>query len=378
MSTEPKPLDRAAGVRLPAREPDRIRLGGRRVLSINALTASSMAIPEPGQQLRLDWGAVAARAGLNPAERKMFLAHWRDSVTAAALANRLKITAAAASRLRATVHAKLVLSGQAVADCVTAEPVPDSCRPAFRERLASGARPWALGRLDGTFVEIMGYEKYFHLLSQRHPNESQKSRVFCAGGIGAQMLTSDLKNEEARLARVAERLHAVRMSADACERELSVATGELADEMVRAVLEDRAPAGGALQKKIEKLQAALDQKRAEIDGAAAALVTQRGIVEGLQEEISRTRRQAFLAATLERRQRIRGLIDQLSAEMVAFHDAAQEYGQDRNSTLYPSGGADPIAGSSYRGAAVAICESALALSRHVWQKNAGSVLELVA
>src|SRR5882724_10186818 len=101
MSTDSKKPEIAC-VTLPALEPDRIRLGGKRVMSIDNLPNSRMAIEEPAQLLRLDWGAVAERAGLNPVEKKVFIACWRDAVPAVALADRLKITAAAASRLRAT------------------------------------------------------------------------------------------------------------------------------------------------------------------------------------------------------------------------------------------------------------------------------------
>jgi hypothetical protein len=274
----------------------------------------SLEIPEPEFSRRIDWRALAGALGLTQSETRLFLAHWHDGIPVSRLHLRLKITRHAAAILYAAVKGKLGINPQAISGCLSVEPVSDSLRPAFRDRLASGARPWALGQFGEEFPEIMHAEKYFRLFSQRDAAEHPKSRVFCAGKIGAPMpndLQTTLKAEQSKLERIAERLHAGRVAVESTERDLRTAAVELAEEMSAAVLADREPVPGPFEKRISKVQATLDTQRGALAGAVAAHQKQCEIVGGIEGVIQANHHADVIARARPMCKRFAELTDEL-------------------------------------------------------------------
>jgi hypothetical protein len=284
-----------------AQEPDGIRLGGRRVLSIDGLKAAHLASPEPAVARCIDWKALAAGLGLSALETRLFLLHWSKGIPISRLPGRLKISAHAASKLYASVRAKLGIAGQTVTGCLSLEPVSDSLRLVHKERLPSGLQVSSLARLDHTFLEVMREENYFSLISQRDPGEFQKPARICAGVVepiikGVSMsLEEKLKLESAKLGRIGERLHAGRIALETAQADLNNARVELDGEMSASVLEDRLANTEGMQKKVQKLQTVLDSKRSELSGAETAHRQQAGVVQTLEDQRLAGLRSAVIA-----------------------------------------------------------------------------------
>lgn len=279
-----------------AAEPDGIRLAGSRVLSLDRFPSPYIAIPEPAFERHIDWKALALALGFTQPETRLFLAHWRDGVPVSRLSRRLKLSPHLSWKLYATVRDKLGISGPAIAGCLSIEPIHDSLRPAFRQRLRSGARPWSLGDLGKNFAEIMYAEKFIPLISDKDPREFQKSPQIWAGRVGAPMnkLTEQLKTETARSLRISEKLHALRLGEDETDRELRAVEHSLGKERAQAVLEDRQPDTAAFEKQLARLQTALRAKQVERTATETALRQQCGVVETLAAEIAAGAREATL------------------------------------------------------------------------------------
>lgn len=172
----------------------------------------------------------------------------------------------------------------------------NSLNPFYRERLSNGLFAWAL-----TPSNEMNFPTY---------------RIVEAPAIksGAPMpndLQEQLKIEQAKLARIAERLHAGRVAVESTERDLRTAAVELAEEMSAAVLADREPVPGPFEKRIAKVQATLDTQRAALAGAAAAHQKQSETVTAIQDELQANHHADVIARTRPTCQRIVELTDEL-------------------------------------------------------------------
>jgi hypothetical protein len=158
------------------------RLGPDReaALSLDALHLQ-LAQPEPEFSAAVDWDCIIRDAKLNRLEARVLTHHWRRGVPFYQLHTALDCTKAETMRAYDRVLRKLRGAG---GNSVGLRPLKHSLRPAFREPLRSGARPWSLASLGDEFASVMHREKYIHLISQRHPEDFQKPIVFCPRVIG--------------------------------------------------------------------------------------------------------------------------------------------------------------------------------------------------
>ena len=108
-------------------------------------------------------------------------------------------------------------------------------------------------------------------------------------------MQTTLKNEQAKLARIAERLHAARLAAEVALSELATAETAVKAELEAAILEERASNVGPLERKIAALQATFRSKQAELNAAADAQKKQRVTVEGIEGEIKARQRADAIA-----------------------------------------------------------------------------------
>jgi hypothetical protein len=172
----------------------------------------------------------------------------------------------------------------------------NSLNPFYRERLSNGLFAWAL-----TPSNEMNFPTY---------------RIVEAPAIksGAPMpndLQEQLKIEQAKLARIAERLHAGRVAVESTERDLRTAAVELAEEMSAAVLADREPVPGPFEKRIARVQATLDTQRGALAGAAAAHQKQCEIVGGIEGVIKANHHADVIARARPMCKRFAELTDEL-------------------------------------------------------------------
>jgi hypothetical protein len=239
-----------------------------------------------------------------------------------------------------------------------------SLNPFYRERLPSGLYAWSLA--PSKDLDIPTY-RIIEAPAIREENPM------------SQDLQVTLKTEQAKLARIGERLHAARVASETAEREQAKVQSELDGELAGAVLEEREANIAPFEKRLLALQASQRGKKAELAGAASAHAKQRQIVESIEGEIVATRHAAFLGATLAGRKRIRELIESLASEMETYQAVGFEHGQDgyaQKFALFPFDGQDPLSGASYRQTMLDTANAALSITHHKWQK--ASVLAIVA
>jgi hypothetical protein len=315
---------------------DPIRLGPDRrpALSLDAISAD-LAITEPVLEPEIDWRALAKVARLTRLETRVLLCHWQKGVPVYHLHVVLGVRGADAKRAYQSVVDKLRVSASLIHDVINMGPLRDSLRPAYREMLHNGGRPWALAHLDSEFAEIMVAEKYIGLISQRDPRVFEKSQEFCPEkGRGFMAINMELSK---RLAAARKRLDEVREVALRAEDELrslradfSAAELSARREAEDALLESREPSAKPA-KAVESLAGKIKTATARSLTAAGACERQRGIVAGIESEIAANRHADLLQAVGPLTDRLRTLIDEASEVATEIQCAVEKSGEN----LYP-------------------------------------------
>jgi hypothetical protein len=335
---------------------------------------------EPDLVASVEWENIIRAACLDGFERRIFNAHWRRGVPVSRLAGVLRCTRTKASEGYKRVVQKL--RGGAASGCLTLAPAMNSSQPVFRERLASGHRPWSIGRLGNVWRETMQQEKY-SLVLQHYSGNFGRSNVFCPFTNRSPMskaLTlqkpAETLQDQLRAARVVfDGLVVKRQAADERMDKLRGLVAELQGAVIRdredSLLEDRAP-DSKLQERYATAEKELTIARDNAAVFEGAINRQRAAVDALEGEIFARRRESFLLATAAIRPEIRALISELGRKVQEYSRVGLEYGQDHLSAglaLYPIDGQDPIAGSSYRDGALKVANTALHLQSWCqWQE----------
>jgi hypothetical protein len=236
----------------------------------------------------VDWPRLIAEAGFGPDEVAYLAARELRGVPHAQIAQALGWYSARAERTRKRIERalrRLRMAG-----------VPALPRP--REVEAEEDRPLDRGTsLKPFYIEQLDSGRRLYSLSR-------SNRLLCPelpiveGPISRGVIMSleeRLKTEAAKLARIAERLHAARVASEAAEREVRVVQVELDTEQRDAVLEERSANILPFEKKLAGLQSTLRAKQAELSGGATAHAHQRELVETLESEIAAQARQKMMA-----------------------------------------------------------------------------------
>jgi hypothetical protein len=227
---------------------DGIRLGPdrKRVLSLDAAHMPDVPVIEASAAPTVDWPGFAAAIRLTRFERAVFLRHWRDSVPKFRLHHVLGCPPREVEKAYIAIIAKMQMGTGDQHITFTSR---DSLRPAFRDRLPSGARPWALSNMGPEFAKIMLEEKYIWLLSQRDPSFYEKRRVFCPRVMGAPSsmktiakLKQDLTSERGLLDRTHEKIHSNFVALTEAEGSL-----ETAQRALRKALKELPSSSAAFQ-----------------------------------------------------------------------------------------------------------------------------------
>jgi len=197
--------------------------------------------------------------------------------------------------------AKLRRDPAAVGFCA----VSNSRRLAFREKLHSGARPWALSELDPAFNRIMLNEKnYFRSHYQADASVARK-RTYSLPVIDetTHMATITLEKLKARAEdaarnhqRVGEHLHNTRVAFDDTDRKLSIVLGAFQKEQAQAIHENRPPDVGSLQKQTAALRTELRARESDLAAAKDALTLSEAAANEAKYELESNRRAAATTA----------------------------------------------------------------------------------
>ena len=349
---------------------DGIRLGPdrKRALSLDGTRVPEMPAVEASMWAVVNWDGFATAAAFTRFERSVFLHIWRDNVPRYRVHQLIGCTPREVALAYAAILTKMRIGG--AHGHVSFQSMPDSLRPAFRERLQGGGRPWALGQVGPEFAEIMAEEKYIGLLSQRDPSFFEKRGVFCPVQVGANMqrsiekLRADATAERTRMIRIGERLHRPHLDHEAAEKELAATQAEIGAAEAQAIIEDKPSPGPAMRGKLAKLQTALHSAEVEFRAVATAHRL-REKLEGIESEITLRHHEAFALKLKSPAAELQSLMEALTAKAIECDEVAREFGIDGinfATSLFQV--ADPSQwSSSPRMAACTLFNSALAYAR---------------
>jgi hypothetical protein len=308
---------------VPARDRSRIdpiRLAGEPVFSLDSgCCAIDPPAPEPDFHRVADWRAWADSASLTSIERRA-LAAIRRGVPRYKIGAALGISQLRGVRLFDSLCAKLC----AARPTFDFEPVHDSLRLAFRDRLPSGARPWSLGILDENFASVMREENYLSLISQRDPATSEKPRRY-SGAIGRSLFMGQNDSELEQQLRAAEkRLPDLLQHSEECERKtrslrIALATAEASEKTEReeALIDARAE-DRKFRAAVEALDRKLSEAEASSETAAGAVQRIRDGIAQLRAEIAGRRKARCLESALPIFGDIRKLLVEMRERAIAF------------------------------------------------------------
>jgi hypothetical protein len=359
-------------------EPGRPELGGRRALSLDSLLDDGWdwPDPEPDYLRDVDWTLLASSLRLNSIETRVLLAIWGQGFPVRRLHIKLGISQRKAWQLYGSVRSKLgIVDRHLIGGCLSLEPVSNSRRLTYVDRLPSGARVSSLAFLDERFQQIMHEEKFRGLISERDPLEFQQPARFRAR-LGAKMedLHKQLHDERARAIRVAEKVEDARLAFKGIDAEIDALNRAMDEEQIEANLQERPANVAAATKKLASLEGTRREKRAALTGAERALERQAEIIREIEGQIAAKRHEAFLRATADVRSKIRSMVEELGATALEYDNACREHGMDAwemGRALFPWNPHSPLDGSMYRGAACQVVSAALRLCPHMWdRKNA--------
>jgi hypothetical protein len=271
-----------------AADPDRIRLAGKRVLSIDAMRPSRVPYDEPEFRRTFDWRRVATEASLSRLETQLLQLHWRDGVPVATCHQQMGVTCHEVERAYRSVIQKLRMGSAAVQGAVDTAPARDSRRIVYRDRLSGGARPWALASLGGPFREIMEREKkYITFIPQQDRRIARPNIDFCARQIGAHMnaleMETKLRGERVDLDKLVVEGQGIAAEIRRHESDLEKLRVAAPEVLVTADYSKRVAAS-------EKL---LGEALAREKSFGCKLARQRAIVEASQHEIESNRFSLF-------------------------------------------------------------------------------------
>jgi hypothetical protein len=237
----------------------------------------------------------------------------------------------------------------------------NSLNPFYLEHLSHGLSTWSLCHSN---------ERYL-------PNYRIVEAPATLPRKGILMNTIDLqaalKAETAKRNRISERAHALHVAYDEASRDLRIACTELEGEMTAAALEERPSRTESLEKKVTKLEASVDLKRAELAGTENALQQQNAKVTAVEAEITLRRNERFLTESRPRREEMRHLVERL-ADLATEHFAhVYESGVSQDwelalGSVYPRTDPTDYWHNGYRTAGFAVINAAAALKREEWQK----------
>jgi len=284
-----------------AKEPDRIRLGGVRVRSIDGMKAPSVAraefrSAEPEFVRDFDWQRIATEASLSRLEAQLFRLHWQDGTPVATCHQPMGITCHQAKGLYRSIIRKLRMGGPAVQEAVSTAPARDSRRIVYRDRLSGGARPWALAPLGGPFREIMEREKkYITFIPQQDRQIVRPNVVFCAGVLETQTQESQMKEEtKPDLLDLQIKLKSELVEFDKLVVDSQAIDSEIrkCEARVETLKKSTVPRRGDAIRIVEA-ERLLDEARARLDECTGKITAQQALVEGIENQIQSNRFSEF-------------------------------------------------------------------------------------